>query len=103
MPSKYHYKSKTGRLNRNWTEMLVSGSYDPYRMLAAAILFQAAVDCSSWSPAVDAKPKHSGNIYLRRAKLVEFINSDWIDHLLSWQNQITPAGYREELIRRLAK
>ena len=99
MPSKY--QSKTGRLNRNWTEMLVSGSYDPYRMLAAAILFQAAVDCSRWSPAVEERPKQSGNQYLRRAKLLQFINSDWVDQLLSWQNRITPIGYREELLRRL--
>lgn len=100
MPSKY--QNKTGRLNRTWNDVVcAAGVYDPYRMLAAAILFQAAVDCSNWRPEIENKPKQSGNQYLRRAKLVQFINSDWIDQLLSWQTQITPLGYREELIRRL--
>lgn len=81
--------------------ILQAGSYDPYRMLASAILFQAAIDCSSWSPAVENKPKQSGNQYLRRAKLIQFINSDWVDMLLSWQNQIKPEAYCAELVRRL--
>lgn len=97
------YKRKTDRLNRSVDiqEDMPQGS--PYKLLASAILLQAAIDCSSWSPALEETniDVHCDIEFRRFDKLRQFINSDWIDMLLCWQHQITPEGYCEELVRRL--
>ena len=97
------YTRKTDRLNRSVDiqEDMPQGS--PYKLLASAILLQAAIDCSSWSPALEeTNIDVHGDIKFRLFdKLRQFINSDWIDMLLCWQHQITPEGYCEELVRRL--
>lgn len=101
MPSVY--SSKTGRLNKSYDVFTQAGDGDPWKLLAAAILFQAAADCQCWSPALEARPLHGDLRLRRRHALIEFINSDWVDQLLSWQNEIRPDAYCEELIRRLAR
>lgn len=101
----YKYERRTGSLNRSFdtAEDLPQGN--PWQVLASAIIFQAAVDCDQWTPAIEEPCYNSSHLaglqYRRRGKLVEFINSDWIDMLLSWQTEIKPDAIREELIRRL--
>lgn len=103
MPSTY--QKKTDRLNRSYDFADLAGDFNPWKLLAAAIVFQAAVDCTNWSPEIE-KPCYnsstrSGIKYRRRGKLIQFINSDWVDELICWQHQITPEAVCEELVRRL--
>ena len=104
MINKYYHK-KTNQLNRSYDLFTLGGDTNPWKLLAAAIIFQAAVDCEQWKPELeDPKPcasNFNGIQYRRRAKLIQFINSDWIDMLLSWQNEIKPETVCEELVRRL--
>lgn len=107
MSRKYTYVQKTNRLNRSYDSMMMAGTDEsnPWKLLASAVIFQAAVDCQNWTPEIE-KPCYSSNQknglrYLRRGKLIEFINSDWLDVLLGWQNEITVEAVCEELVRRL--
>ena len=101
----YKYERRTGRLNRSFDVGEDQPQGDPWQMLAAAVIFQAAVDCSEWTPEIEKPCYNSSHLaglqYRRRGKLIEFINSDWIDMLLSWQTEIRPDAVREELVRRL--
>ena len=105
MNIKYQYERKTGRLNRSYDFVEQSGAGNPWLLLASAIIFQAAVDCSLWDPEIEKPCYNSSHLaglqYRRREKLVEFINSDWLDTLLSWQKGVQPEAVREELVRRL--
>ena len=106
MPS--HYTRVTNRLNRSYDCMMTAGADDsnPWKLLAAAIIFQAAADCQNYSTENELPTSHSsyrnGLKYIRFFKLREFINSDWIDMLLSWQTEIKPEAVCEELARRLS-
>lgn len=76
---------------------------NPYKLLATAIIAQAAVDCSLYDqddPKAEFK-KSSDRRFLTFDALRSFINSDWIDALLSWQHDITAEAVCEELVRRL--
>lgn len=76
---------------------------NPYKLLATAIIAQAAVDCSLYEPN-DPKAelkRSTDRRFLTFDALRSFINSDWIDALLSWQHDITAEGVCEELVRRL--
>ena len=101
---KYVDVGKAGRFRRSLNEDHVAGSCNPWALLSAAIIAQAAVDCSNFSfddPNAEAA-KHGGNRkYLTLAALRDFINSDWIDMLLCWQKDITPLSVCEELVRRI--
>lgn len=82
----------------------VAGKTNPYALLATAVIAQAAVDCSEYDPAIEVSYSievQRKGVNCRFNKLREFINSDWIDMLLSWQNQVTPEAVCEELVRRL--
>ena len=100
------YIQKTNRLNRSYDCMMMAGSDEsnPWKLLASAIIFQAAVDCQNWTPELE-KPCYNSTRkcirYMRRGKLLEFINSDWLDLLLSWQHDIKVEAVCEELVRRL--
>ena len=102
-----YVQSKQGpvRLNRSYDSDF-NEIRNPWKALAAAIIFQAAVDCENWTPDVESPcyttgGGHAGIKYQRKAKLAEFINSDWLDLLLCWQHEITPEAVCEELVRRL--
>lgn len=99
------YIRKTDRLNRSFDNFNLDGASNPWKLLAAAVIFQAAVDCSQWNPEIEQpcynSSKLNGLPYRRKGKLTEFINSDWVDTLLCWQTEIKADAVREELIRRL--
>lgn len=102
-----YVQSKEGpvRLNRSYDSDVVD-IRNPWKALAAAIIFQAAVDCENWTPSVEDPCYHTGGSnggirLMRKDKLAEFINSDWLDLLLCWQHEITPEAVCEELVRRL--
>lgn len=101
----YKYERRTGRLNRSFDIAEEQPQGDPWQLLASAIIFQAAADCDAWDPEIEKPCYNSSHLaglqYRRRGKLVEFINSDWIDMLLSWQTEIKPEAVCEELVRRL--
>ena len=100
------YVQKTNRLNRSYDCMMAgSDESNPWKLLASAVIFQAAVDCQNWTPEIE-KPCYNSSTrngikYMRRGKLKEFINSDWLDMLLSWQHDIKVEAVCEELVRRL--
>lgn len=103
--SKKKYDRKTRRMIRSYDFVQQAGAGDPWKLLASAIIFQAAVDCSLWDPDIERPCYNSSHLvglqYRRRGKLVEFINSDWLDMLCSWQDEIRPDAIRQELIMRL--
>lgn len=105
MSRTYKYQRRTGRLNRSFDICEDQPQGDPWKLLAAAVVFQAAADCDAWDPEIEKPCYNSSHLaglqYRRRGKLIEFINSDWLDMLLSWQTEIKPEAVCEELIRRL--
>lgn len=95
------------RMNRSFENEYLE-IHDPYKALAAAVIFQAAVDCTNWSPDIESPCYHTGGAkgavkFMRKDKLLEFISSDWLDWLLCWQYDISVEAVREELMRRLQK
>ena len=102
--SKSVMKKDRERFCRSLDYTLVAGKTNPYALLAAAVIAPAAIDCSEYKPEFESPEwgRTETDVMLRRFyKLREFINSDWIDLLLSWQNQVTPEAVCEELVRRL--
>lgn len=106
MPRRKYYTPKTDRLNRSLSFTPVKGESNPYALLAAAVIMQAAEDCQNFSIDDPNRALYNGGMkdggrYCTFKYLRDFINSDWIDMLLSWQTQIKPEAVCEELIRRL--
>ena len=102
--SKSVMKKDRERFCRSLDYTVVAGKTNPYALLAAAVIAQAAVDCSEWTP--EAEKANSIEVIrkganCRFARLRDFINSDWIDLLLCWQHEVTPEAVCEELVRRL--
>lgn len=96
-------KEQQERFCRSLDSFMNRADSNPYKLLAVAVIAQAAVDCSLYDPD-DPKAllkKSSDRRYLTFEALRSFINSDWIDSLLSWQDEITPEGVCNELVRRL--
>lgn len=93
-----------GRFCRSLNEDHVAGSCNPWALLCSAIIAQAAVDCSNWDPA-DPDAEWAGLKGSRRdltqEALESFIDSDWLDWLLCWQDEITTLSVREELRSRM--
>lgn len=93
-----------GRFCRSLNEDHVAGSCNPWALLCSAIIAQAAVDCSNWDPA-DPEAEWAGLKGSRRdltqEALESFIDSDWLDWLLCWQDEITTLSVREELRSRM--
>lgn len=77
---------------------------DPFRLLAAAIVAQAAEDA-------DIIAENGDSVALRQkygrecstGYLTSFVNSEWLENLLSWQTDITVASVRENINMRLAR
>lgn len=103
--SKY-VKQNDERVCRSLDYAVVAGKTNPYALLAAAVIAQAAVDCSEYNPdieipySIDVQRK---GVNCRFDRLREFINSDWVDMLLCWQSQIDPDSVRENLAQRLVR
>ena len=98
-----HSEERQERFCRSLDSLSNGAKTNPYKLLATAIIAQAAVDCSLYEPE-DPKAefkKSSDRRFLTFEALRSFINSDWIDALLSWQNDITPEAVCEELARRI--
>lgn len=92
---------KRGLFCRSLNEDHVEGSCNPWALLCSAIIAQAAADCSNWDPDDPEAfnvPKYQGRRdLLTRAALESFIDSEWLDWLLCWQDEITTQSVREEL------
>ena len=104
--SKSVMKQDRDQFCRSLDYAVVAGKTNPYALLAAAVIAQAAVDCSEWTPEVEKANSIDvirNGVNCRFARLRDFINSDWIDLLLCWQHEVTPDAVREELIRRLTE
>ena len=107
MPTRYQCK-KRGHINRVIEASTLAGDFNPYRLLCSAILAQAATDCdmiAHYGEEGLRKATSKSNIApatdMTVAALEIFICSDWIDALLSWQNEIRPDAVAENLWKRL--
>ena len=77
---------------------------DPYRLLAAAIIAQAAEDADIIAENGDSVAlRQKYGKYCSTGHIAQFINSDWLDNLLSWQTDITVASVCENIVRRLQR
>ena len=95
---------KRGRFCRSLNEDHVAGSCNPWALLCSAIIAQAAVDCSNWDPSdpeAFCVPKSQNRRDLTQSALESFIDSEWLDWLLCWQDEITTLAVREELRSRM--
>lgn len=97
-------EDKTANLWRSYdSEMVQVGN--PYKLLASAIVFQAAVDCEMVARLGEDSfffATHTGYLpYVSVKNLEQFIKSDWLALLLAWQGDISTDAVRQELERRL--
>lgn len=93
-----------GRFCRSLNEDHVAGSCNPWALLCSAIIAQAAVDCSNWDPAdpeAEWASMKGSRRELTQEALEDFIDSEWLDWLLCWQDEITTLSVREELRSRM--
>ena len=56
------YQQSTGRMNRSLDWVQLAGESDPWKLLASAVIFQAAVDCSQWSPEIEQPCYNSSHL-----------------------------------------
>ncbi len=93
-----------GRFCRSLNEDHVASSCNPWALLCSAIIAQAAVDCSNWDPS-DPEAfcvlKSRNRRDLTQSALESFIDSEWLDWLLCWQDEITTLSVRDELRSRM--
>ena len=97
-------EDRSAKLWRTYDSELVQVG-DPYKLLASAIVFQAAVDCDMVARLGEDSfffTTHTGYLpWITKTNLEEFIHSDWLDLLLVWQGDISVNAVRQELERRL--
>lgn len=95
-----------GSMWRSYDYMQQCGTGNPYKLLCSAIIFQAAVDCEA------IKRYGEGTFMLARyakgafqemsiTNMLDFINSEWLEFLLSWTDCVKIDAVRENLIERL--
>ena len=82
------------------------GVGNPYKLMCSAIIFQAAVDCEAIKKYGEGTPllaRYAKGAFQEMSivNVVDFINSDWIEWLLSWTDSVTLEGVRENLLERL--
>ena len=96
----------TAGLWRSYDFVEQCGIGNPYKLLCSAIVFQAAVDCEA------IKRYGEGTFDLARyakgafqemsiPNIMDFINGDWLEYLLSWTDCVSIEAVRENLIERL--
>ena len=102
------YEKKTASLWRSYDYVEQDGAGNPFKLLCSAIVFQAAVDCE----AINKYGEGTWDLYryakgavveMSRQSMVDFIESDWLEHLLSWQGEISIEAVRENLLERLGQ
>lgn len=101
----HNYERKTDRLHRSFDFVELAGTGNPYRLLASAIVFQCAVDCDAikdmeWGSMEMHRFAKGAMTELTMPNMLDFINGDWLDFLLSWSDISTDA-VRENLLERL--
>lgn len=100
------YESKSASIWRSYDFVEQLGTGDPYRLLCSAIVFQCAADCEA------VKRYGEGSFLLQKyakgafqemsvTNILDFINSEWLEFLLSWQDNISIEAVKENLKRRL--
>lgn len=100
------YESKSDSIWRSYDYVEQLGTGNPYHLLASAIVFQCAADCEA------VKRYGEGSFLLQKyakgafqemsvTSILDFINSEWLEFLLSWQDNISIEAVRENLKARL--
>ena len=76
----------------------------PYRLLAAAVIAQCAEDADIIAENGDSVAlRQKYGKYCSTGYIAQFINSDWLDNLLSWQTDITVMSVCENIVHRLQR
>lgn len=96
----------TAGLWRSYDFVEQAGVGNPYKLLCSAIVFQAAVDCEA------IRRYGEGSFDLARyakgafqemsiTNMLDFINGEWLEYLLSWTDCVSIEAIRENLLERL--
>ena len=83
-----------------------SGIGDPYKLLCSAIVFQAAVDCEAihrYGEGSFDLARYAKGAFQEMSipNMLDFINGEWLEWLLSWTDCVSIEAVRENLIERL--
>ena len=102
------YEKKTATLWRSYDYVEQAGEGDPYKLLCSAIVFQAACDCEAIKKYGEAtydlyRYAKGAVVEMSRQSMVDFIESEWLEHLLSWQSEISIEAVKENLLERLGQ
>ena len=100
------YEKKTATLWRSYDYVEQDGRSNPYKLLCSAIIFQTAADCDAVHRYGDgtwdlSRYADGASKEMTTERLTDFIESDWLELLLSWQHDIKIEAVRENLYRRL--
>lgn len=106
MPSTY--EKKTAALWRSYDYVEQAGAGDPYKLLCAAIVFQAACDCEAIKKYGEAtydlyRYAKGAVVEMSRQSMVDFIEGEWLEQLMSWQGEVSIEAVKENLLERLGK
>ena len=104
--AKTGYVKKSVTLWRSYENMDQIGESDPWKLLCAAIIFQAAADADAIAlygeDSFDLHRYAKGAMdRMTKQDMLRFINSDWLDALLSWQTDLSVDSVAENLYNRL--
>lgn len=104
--AKTGYIKKSVTLWRSYENDDLQGESDPWKLLCSAIIFQAAADADAirlyGEGSFDLHRYAKGAMdCMTKKDMVRFINSDWLDSLLSWQRDISVDSVAENLYNRL--
>ena len=101
-----NYQSKTDRLNKSYDFFEQAGMGNPYKLLCSAIVFQAAVDCEAirrYGEGSSDLARYAKGAFQEMSipNMLDFINGEWLEYLLSWTDCVSIEAIRENLIERL--
>lgn len=99
-------ENKTASLWRSYDFVEQLGTGNPYKLLCSAIVFQCANDCEAISrygegTAMLAKYAKGAFQEMSVTNILDFIDGEWLEFLLSWQDNISIEAVRENLKGRL--
>ena len=99
-------ENKTDSLCRSYDFVEQLGTGNPYKLLCAAIVFQCANDCEAVARYGENTPtlaKYAKGAYQEMSvtNILDFINGEWLEFLLSWQDNISVEAVKENLKGRL--
>ena len=97
-----YIKQHPDRLCRSMNDITSAGTSNPWKLLAAAVIYQTAVDCTMASEHSETYLVQKYGRSMRRKELRDFINGEWLEELAGWSN-IEVDAIRVELLNRMER